>query len=56
MKKFLKIFSVFTSIIFVIFILLTYGISTTKFNDKIKIGIEKQIEDVNLDFKKLIFP
>lgn len=53
MKKFLKIFSVFTSIIFVIFILLTYGLSTTKFNDKIKIGIEKQIEDVNLDFKKI---
>ncbi len=53
MKKFLKISSLIVSAIFVIFILLTYGISTTKFNDNIKKGIEKQVDDVNLNFKKI---
>ena len=51
MKIFLKITSLLTFIIFIIIALLSYGISTNKFNSKIISKFEQKVPNSKINFK-----
>ena len=51
MKIFLKITSLFIFFIFIIIALLSYGISTDKFNNKIISQVEKKVPKSKIKFK-----
>ena len=53
MGKFFKILSVTVSILFIIILLLSYGISTNKFNNLVKNKIENNIAIAKVDFQKI---
>ncbi len=50
MKTFFKIISILTSVFFILTILLSYGISTSKFNNKIIYEIEKKLPNSKVYF------
>ena len=52
MKLFFKILSALIFIIFITLVVLSYGISTDKFNNKIIIQIEKRIPNSKANFKE----
>ena len=52
MKLFFKLLSSLIFIIFITLIVLSYGISTDKFNNKIITQIEKRISNSKADFKE----
>ncbi len=51
MKKVFKIVSLLTFILFILIVILSYGISTNKFNKKIISEIEKKIPNSKVEFK-----
>ena len=53
MGKFFKILSVTVSILFIIILLLSYGISTNKFNNLVKNKIENNVAIAKVDFQKI---
>ena len=52
MKLFFKILSALIFIIFITQVVLSYGISTDKFNNKIITQIEKHIPNLKANFKE----
>ena len=56
MGKFFKILSVTVSILFIIILLLSYGISTNKFNNLVKNKIQNNITIAKVDFQKINIP
>ena len=55
MKRIFKILSILFFLVFTILILLSYGITTDKFNQKIKNEITQKLPDSKLDFKDATF-
>ncbi|MEK9959380.1 MAG: hypothetical protein VW541_03100, partial [Pelagibacteraceae bacterium] len=55
MKRIFKILSILFFLVFTILILLSYGITTDKFNQKIKNEITQKLPDSTLDFKDATF-
>ena len=53
MRKFFKILSVVVSILFILILLLSYGISTNKFNKLVKNKIQNNIAIAKVDFQKI---
>ena len=53
MSKFFKILSVAASILFILILLLSYGISTNKFNNLVKNKIQNNIAIAKVDFQKI---
>ena len=53
MRKFFKILSVVASILFILILLLSYGISTNKFNNLVKNKIQNNITIAKVDFQKI---